>query len=132
MCCDPEQNWTNSPDAAVIEYVTPALIYRLESLGVRGEYIAAAASALIKCWKTGDCRAAHNYKQLCEGDPVCNYIKNIVINNDREGAMRAYSWFILCRGRRLVKLLDVNGTYVPYDYTEWFVAAHPPPFEKCE
>ncbi|MEM4557783.1 MAG: hypothetical protein QW251_03210 [Desulfurococcaceae archaeon] len=115
----------------MIEYVTPALAYRLEVLGVRKEYITTAASGLLKCWKTGDCRAAGSYKQLCDGDPICNYIKNIVINNDREGAMRTYSWFVLCRGRRLVKLIDVNGRYVPYDYTEWFTITYPPPFEKC-
>ena len=115
----------------MIEYIAPALNYILKALGVRPEYTAVAAAALLRCWSAGDCRTAEKFQDLCRGDPVCEYIKNIVKYKDLTGAKRAFSWYIKCTGRRLVKLLDVEGNIVGYDYTEEFLRKHPPPDFPC-
>lgn len=114
----------------MIEYVTPALAYHLSQLGVREEYIATAAGFLIRCWSKKTCVGAGPYVQLCRNDPVCEYIKYVIERRDLDGAKKAFSWYIKCTGKRLIKALDINGRITYYDYTDEFLRKWPPvPFE---
>ena len=116
----------------MIEYITPALELRLKQLGVRKEYIAPAVGLLIRCWAGRNCLGAHPYLQLCSGDPLCEYIQNIIRYKDREGALRALAWYVKCTGKGLAKKIEVAGRIVAYDYTEEFLKKHPPPPIPCE
>ncbi len=118
--------------SSMIQLLTPALTLRLEQLGVRKEYLATAAGFLIRCWSGNNCLGAYTYIQLCRNDPLCKYIKYVLENDDKEGALRALSWFVVCSGKRLIKNIDIRGRVVSYDYTEEFLKKHPPPAVDCE
>ena len=115
----------------MIEYVTPALVHVLRSLGVREKYLSVGSAYLIRCWDRGLCGGAGPYLQICQGDPRCEYIKSVVEKRDRAGALGLYSWYLKCTGRRAVKLLDTEGVIEPYDYTEDLVKRYPPPDLPC-
>ena len=115
----------------MIEYVTPALIYVLRSLGVRDKYLSVGSAYLIRCWAYKICAGAGPYLQICQGDPRCEYIKSVVEKRDRAGALGLYSWYLKCTGKRLVKLLDVEGVAEPHDYTEDVIRRYPPPDWPC-
>lgn len=115
----------------MIELVTPALILRLEQLGVRKEYLAAAAGLLTRCWSGNSCIGAYTYIQLCRDDPLCQYIKYVLENDNKEEALRVLSWYIKCSGKRLIKNIDIGGRVVHYDFTEQFLKKHPPLAIDC-
>ncbi len=115
----------------MINYVTPALTYVLKALGVRDKYLSAAAAFLVRCWRYGICVGAGPYLQICAGDPRCEYIKYVVKNRDKRGAMRLYTWFLKCTGRRAVKLVEVDGRTVAHDYTDYLMRRYPPVNWAC-
>jgi hypothetical protein len=115
----------------MIEYVTPALVYVLRSLGVRDRYLSVGSAYLIRCWDRGLCRRAEPYLQICQGDPRCEYIKNVVKKKDWAGALGLYAWYLKCTGRRAVKLLNVEGEAAAVDYTEDLMKRYPPPDLPC-
>lgn len=127
-----ETNRHDRRDGTVtIAWVTPALIYRLRQLGVREDYLTASAALLLQCWAQGICAPAKDLLKLCSGDPICELVKTSVKTNDIELAYRLKAWYAKCSGRRLVKLIDVEGRIEALDYTEQYIRKWPPPDVPC-
>ena len=113
-------------------WVTPTLIYRLKMLGIRPDYLTTSAALLLQCWARGICAPAKDLLELCSGDPICELVKTAVKTNDIELAYRLKAWYTRCSGRRLVKLIDVEGRIEALDYTEQYIRRWPPPDVPCQ
>jgi len=111
----------------VINWIKPAVAYRIKRYLDDPIWTASYVSALFMCWHEGICSPVRQLLERIGSDFIIQQAEKAYRAMDYELARQLYAWWLRCTRRRRVKALQrmTTGEIIYYDYTHEYVMYDP-------
>lgn len=111
----------------VINWIKPAVAYRIKRYLDDPVWTASYVSALFMCWHENICSPVKPLLERIRSDFIIQQAEKAYRTMDYELARQLYAWWLRCTKRRRVKALQrmSTGEIIYYDYTNEYVRYDP-------